>query len=65
MTDWPPDRIRSLRERREQTQTAFGLDIYATNEGSAQRRVSDLERGVRTPKTAEVRTLERMKDGEV
>ena len=63
-TDWTPDRINDLRNERGQTQTEFGLDLYATTEGTAQKLVSDLERGEIQPGGAVVRTLQRMERGE-
>jgi DNA-binding transcriptional regulator YiaG len=62
---WTPDRIKCLREGRDQSQTDFGLDLMDTSPGYAQRRVSDLERGERKPTAAERRTLDRMAAGEV
>ena len=41
---WTPDRIRRLRKKRGQTQTEFGLDLYACGESDAQVRVSRLRR---------------------
>jgi DNA-binding transcriptional regulator YiaG len=65
MTDWTPDTIKALRTARRQSQSEFGQEIYRTTPGAAQRRVSDLERGVREPRTAEKRTLDRMEAGEI
>jgi len=62
---WTPDRIRALREEREQTQTEFGLDLYACGESDAQVRVSRLENGQWDPTQAVIRTLERMESAEV
>ena len=57
---WTPDRIRALRKERGQTQTEFGLDLYACGESDAQVRVSRLENGHWEPTQAVIRTLERM-----
>ena len=65
MDPWTPDRIRSLRNERDQSQTEFGLDLLDATEGHAQSRVSRLEQGVKEPTAAEQRTLERMEAGEV
>jgi len=64
-TDWSGDHIRELRHERGQSQTQFGLDLYATTEGTAQKLVSDLERDEIDPGKAVVRTLQRMEAGEI
>ena len=65
-TEWTGERIRNLRKSRGQTQSEFGLDIFKTEPAPAQRRVSALEREVKAPPSiAVIRTLERMKEGEI
>ena len=62
---WTPSKIRELRERRDQTQTRFGLELYDTTEETAQVLVSELERGKMRPGRAAQRPLNRMKLGEL
>jgi len=62
---WNPDRIRRLRKKRGQTQTEFGLDLYACGESDAQVRVSRLENGQWEATQAVIRTLERMENREL
>jgi len=62
---WTPDRIRTLREDRGDSQAAFGLELLDSSEGYAQKRVSQLERGQKEPTAAERRTLQRMEEGDI
>jgi transcriptional regulator with XRE-family HTH domain len=64
-TDFTPQEIRDLREHRGQSQTEFGLDLYAGDEAQAQVRVSELERGERQPTLPIERTLDRMEEGAI
>jgi hypothetical protein len=64
-TDFTPQEIRDLRDRRGQSQTEFGLDIYGGDPGQAQVRASELERGERQPSLAIERTLQRMEEGAI
>jgi len=64
-TDWTPARIEALRQRRGQSQTEFGLELYAGDGAQAQVRVSELERGERQPTLAIERTLDRMEEGAI
>lgn len=63
--DWTAQEIADLRTQRGQSQREFGLELYDTTEGTAQKLVSDLERGVIRPGKAVMRTLTRMKNKEV
>lgn len=63
--DWTADDVQALRVERGQSQTAFGLELYDTTEGTAQSRVSEIERGDRDPSSAVRRTLQRMEEGEI
>lgn len=65
MTDWPPDRIKTLRDERNQTQVEFGRDLYDTTPAQAQVLVSRLENEHMQPGAAVRRTLERMTEGEI
>ena len=60
--DWTPDRIRELRHRLELRQVEFGLLIWSTSEGTAQKEVSRIENGRRGVRAAEKRTLERLEE---
>jgi len=62
---WYPERIKKLRHSRSQTQEEFGLELMDTMPSYAQKRVSELERGIDTPTSAERRTLQRMDEGEI
>lgn len=62
---WYPEQIKNLRHERSQTQQEFGLELMDTMPSYAQKRVSELERGIDTPTSAERRTLERMGNGEI
>jgi len=63
--EWTADNVQALRTERGQSQTAFGLELYDTTEGTAQSRVSEIERGDREPSSAVRRTLQRMEEGEI
>lgn len=63
--EWTADDVQALRVERGQSQTAFGLELYDTTEGTAQSRVSEIERGDRDPSSAVRRTLQRMEEGEI
>jgi len=58
--EWTPERIRSLREELQMSQTAFGLEIWDTTPGTAQKNISRLENGHRPASTAVQRTLQRL-----
>jgi transcriptional regulator with XRE-family HTH domain len=58
--NWTPDQIKDLRQRRRETQAEFGLQIYDTSKGTAQRLVSDLERGKMKPGSAARKSLWRL-----
>lgn len=64
-SDWTADDVQALRTERGQSQTAFGLELYDTTDGTAQSRVSEIERGDRQPSSAVRRTLQRMEEGEI
>ena len=57
--------IRRLRNDRQQSQKAFGLDLLDCTKAYAQKRVSQLENGHKEPTAAERRTLQRMADEEI
>jgi len=59
------DTIRQIREERGQNQTEFGLDIYQTTPGTAQKLVSQLEDEIIQPGKAALKTLIRMQNGQV
>jgi len=59
------DTIRQIREDRGQTQTEFGLDIYQTTPGTAQKLVSKMEDESIQPGKAALKTLIRMQNGQV
>lgn len=56
-------RIRRIRTNRNQNQTEFGQDLADWSASTAQRKVSDLERGVSEPTAAMRKTLQRMDEG--
>jgi DNA-binding transcriptional regulator YiaG len=59
------DTIRQIREKRDQDQTEFGLEIYDTTPGTAQKLVSDLENENIRPGKAAIKTIRRMQRGEI
>lgn len=61
MTEINPDKIKEIRKKRGQTQTEFGLEIYDTTPGTAQKLVSQLENGIIEPGKAASRTLKRLR----
>jgi transcriptional regulator with XRE-family HTH domain len=63
--NWTGRQVKNLRIQRGQSQTAFGLELYDTTDGTAQSRVSEIERGDRQPSSAVRRTLQRMEEGEI
>lgn len=62
--EWTPERIRSLREEYDETQTTFGLRIFATTPGTAQRKMSQLESGDIRVSAAIVKHLQRLDSGQ-
>ncbi|MCS3859024.1 transcriptional regulator with XRE-family HTH domain [Salinibacter ruber] len=58
--DWDGDRIEKLRHRIGDTQTEFGLRIFACSPQDAQARVSRLESDEKPPSAAVVKHLERL-----
>jgi len=66
MEKWTASKIREIRKnKRGQNQTQFGLDIYDTDPKTAQKLVSDLERGKMNPGSAARKTIERMAKGKI
>jgi len=59
------EQIREIRRERGQNQTEFGLELYETTPGTAQKLVSDLESENIRPGKACLRTLQRMRNDEI
>jgi len=61
MEEWPPDKIKKLRRRLGMTQAEMGQEIWDASEATAQKNLSNLERGEHEPTAAVRRHLQRLR----